>query len=246
MSNKKDYILLIIVAGAALWAALLYMKPQETPDSTQIENSAGPSEALPPLPGETHINTDSTPLSTSTLPQQVPTEALLGARLKEIGQCLEIQNSLNNTAKPTFAELQASLQSVFGDLEESTVDWSNTEITLPSGEKRRIRIENEDFAEEQSSNRILYYYTLDTNELAVPIPLPPEQTKNPSSTFIASLEKDGQITLLEEAHRGVYSDGAELYYVERNGLLSEVEMSYLGKSVRCQDLDKIQGACRCF
>jgi hypothetical protein len=242
MSNKKDYLLLLIVAGAALWAALVFLK-SKTGNETVLENPVASTESLP---AQNQSGTPAPALAASNPTSRTPVaNVVFGPHLREIGQCLQISNGLNDTAKPTFDDLQTSLQPAMGELLGSASDWKNIHVTLPNGEKRRIRIEIEGSGEE-AVRRHLQYFSVDTEDLPVPIPLPKEQSTNPSDTFLAGLEKEGQVTLREEARRGVYDNGAELFYVERNGTLSEIEMGYNGKSVRCQDLDTTQGNCRCF
>ena len=200
---------------------------------------------------ETTTMSPSNPVQTTTTEHAMPSSAeavkpvLLGTHLREIGQCLNINNALNDTAADTFAELQSSLQSVLGEVIAKGMDWSNVHVTLPSGEKRRIHLEVEASGDHGTVRR-LKYYGVDAEDLPVPLTLPKDQSENPSDTFIASLENEGQITLREEARRGIYSQGAELYYVERNGALSEIELSYQGKSVKCQGLNATQGHCSCF
>lgn len=244
MNSKKENAILVAVAGAALWAAFVLIKPQFSIVPDSLNESSSPVQMVPKSSTSSHQNSEGTAVS-----QQPPTiatnKAPLAPRLQEIGQCLEINISPNEAPKPTFSDLQSSLQSAFGDLMGETSDWKIAHIILPNGEKRRLRIEVEAVGEE-GIRRQLQYYSVDAEDLPVPIPLPADQGTNPTDTFIASLEGQGQITLREEAHRGFYSQGAEMYYVERNGTLFELEMSYNGKSVRCQDLDKSQGSCRCF
>lgn len=242
MNKKHEYFLLVIVIGAALWAALVFITQKPTEAPTSPANIPLEKEVIPAFPTESK-----NALSDSEVSPSVPTLSSINfePRLREIGQCLEIHNSLNENPKPTFSELQSSLASSLGELVETAMDWKNVHITLPNGEKRRLRIEVESSGEE-AVHRQLQYYSVDAENLPVPIDLPSEQASNPTDTFIASLENEGEITMQEVAYRGVYTQGAELFYVEKNGELSEIEMSYRGKSVRCLDLNKDRANCTCF
>lgn len=243
MKNRKDTLIFIVVIAAALWTAFIFFKPhpREAPVSGIVTT---PEEPLPsaPVMSEVDLSTATMPTATMATPSG---HANFGERLKEIGECLEIGNTLDLSAQPNIADLQTSLRSSLGDLQSTSLEWKNVHLTMPSGERRRVRIEI-DIDDSQTLNRHLQYYTLNGDGLTIPIPLTPEQEHNPTDTFIAGLESDGEISLREDAHRGYYSQGVELYYVEKNGALSEIEMNYQGKSVRCQNLENQQNNCQCF
>lgn len=233
MSNKQ-YLLIVGLIGAALWAALRF-STQKNSDTTLDH----------PLPEQSTANAlPSAPTSESPSEATTPLP-LLGPHLRKISECLQIQNTPNDSAELSFMALQSSLRSDLGEVASRELDWKNVHLTLPNGEKRRIRLEVEPISEEASGLR-LKYYGVDSEELPIPLPLPENQSLNPSEAFIASLEGEGQITLREEAHRGIYTKGSELYYVERNGTLSELEINHLGKSVKCQNLQSPKGSCNCF
>jgi hypothetical protein len=237
MNNKKN-LFIIIFGGAALLAALHFVGSDRSAKVTSDLPASDSVEQLPSQPTKASPAIESAAAIANS-------PASFGPHLREIGQCLQIGNALGDNAKPTFDELQSSLRPALGDLTADVLDWKNVHITLANGEKRRLRVEIEGTGEE-SNHRRLKYYGVDAEDLPVPLPLPKEQSLNPSDAFIASLEKEGSVTLREEAHRGVYSQEAELYYVERNGVLSEIELSYQGKSVKCEGLDGAQGNCHCF
>lgn len=239
MNKNYRFILILFIGGAALWAAFHFLSSSET--------NIAPTADTPvdmPLPAED----GRPPLAVST-PQPTPRpEAEIktfGVHLREIGDCLQIKNSLNADAELKFSALDDSLRGELGELVANTLDWKNVHIQLPNGEKRRLRLEVEAIGEESAGIR-LQYFGVDNEDLPVPLPLSSEQSLNPSEAFIASLENEGKVTLREEARRGIYSKGAELFYSERNGVLSDLEISYQGKSVKCQNLQFTQGTCNCF
>jgi hypothetical protein len=244
MSNNKKLLLVLAIGGAALWAAL---RLSSTPSSEVgvTETTAPQDLPLPPAMGNDSTAATGMLAATGNASAAPTPQQLLGPHLKKIGECLGINNTLNDSAELSFAALDASVQNELGGLMDKNLDWKNVHVTLSNGEKRRIRLEVEGVGEEGSVMR-LKYYSVDKEDLPVPIPLPEDQASNPSETYIASLEGDGEITLKEEAHRGVYTKGSELYYVERNGALSEVEIIHQGRSVKCQDLQSAQGTCNCF
>lgn len=243
MSNNRRNIFVTVLVGAALIGVALYFSG--TGKETPVETVAPAPEALPA------VGNNSTPAFNATAPTPQPTPSpegplpLLGPHLREIGDCLKISNSLNEEADLSFTSLNDSVHRELGELIANDTDWKNVHVTLPNGEKRRLRIEVEATSEEGSA-LMLKYYGVDKEDLPVPIPLTSEQSKNPSAEYIASIENQGKVTLREEGRRGVFSKGAEIYYTERNGALSDIEISYEGKSVKCQDLQTNHGNCTCF
>lgn len=241
MNSDKRTLFVFIGGAALLWAAFHFLGKQE--ETSPV--SAVPTETLPAVngPSQVHMNaTAPTPQPTPSPDGPLPS---LGTHLRSIGDCLQISNSLNDDAALSLTALTDSLRGELGDLITNDTDWKNVHILLPNGEKRRLRMEVEAVGEEGSAQRLMYF-GVDQEDLPVPLPLTEEQSKNPSADFVTSLENQGKVTLREEAHRGIFSKGAEIYYTERNGALSELELSYEGKSVKCQDLQSIHGNCNCF
>lgn len=246
MSKNQKLLLVLVISGAALWAALRLRSSQTPTDIAALENTEPVDIPLPAVPGASSTSVAGPLVENSGVaPNPDAPLPLLGPHLRKIGECLGINNALNDSAELSFSAFDASVQNELGGLMEQNLDWKNIHLTLPNGEKRRIRMEVEAVSEESSGMR-LKYYGVDSEDLPVPLPLPEDQSLNPSETFVASLEGEGQITLREEARRGVYTKGSELYYVERNGALSELEIIHHGKSVKCQDLQSPQGTCNCF
>jgi hypothetical protein len=246
MNDKKESFLLLLIAGAAFWAALVFIRAKNSTEKGVSENAAVNEAASQDRP----ISKGAGPVPTLTPSSAVNDSsngvtANMASFLREIGACLQIKNSWNENAKPSLSELQTSLQSTFGELTATTSDWKNVHLTLPNGERRRLHIEVIADGEE-GVRKELQYYGVDGEDLPVPMSLPPEQAANPTDAFVAGLLSEGQVTLEEEAHHGSYAAEAEIYYAERDGFLSEFEINFQGKRVRCENINKPLGACRCF
>lgn len=242
-SHRRNQLVTVLGGAALIGVALHFWGPQKS----QIAETAPATESLPTTAAPSPATTANNITATNTQPTPVPNQPLplLGPHLRKIGDCLHISNSLNDDANLTVTSLLDSVRSELGEVVANQTDWQNVHITLPNGEKRRLRIEVEATSEEGSARR-LRYYGVDKEDLPVPIPLTKEQSINPSQEYISSIENQGKVTLREEARRGLFSKGAEIYYTERNGYLSEIEISVNGKSVKCQDLQSNRGNCGCF
>lgn len=238
--NRRSLVLLLLMGSIA--GAVLFLRsgpPVET--SAVDEIRAEPPEIQMKETGKASAAKDALAAESSVTTSKISLANHLGA----LGTCLSIHNTLGDDKDNNFESVVASVRSELGDLEVDSLDWKNTHITLPSGERRRLRLEIEGTGE-QSTIRRLKYYGVDSDDLPVPLPLSKEQSINPTDTFLSSLEKEGRITLQEEARRGLFSSGAEVYHVEKDGVLSEFEISYQGKSFKCSDLATSQGRCQCF
>lgn len=245
MNSNLRPLLILVIGGAVLWGALKLSKKNSV--EFTVDSAPRAEASLPKLhdDSENNVVTD-TPTKMGTPAMTAEVAPPMGPHLRTIGECLQIQNSLDDTAEASFNALNSSMRTVFGDVYENQLDWKNVHLTLANGEKRRLHFEIEALGEENTATR-LRYFGVDAEDLPVPLPLPnDQQSLNPSSELVESLENEGQVTLREEAHRAVYSNGAELYYVERNGVLSEVEINFQGNSVKCHDLQNAQGNCSCF
>ena len=241
MNSSKRNLFVAILGAATVVVALYFFSGRytslpETPTVPDIQVATKPSAAN--FPQTTTPNSQPTPPPEKPLP-------LLGPHLRKIGDCLQIKNSLNNSADLSFTSLVDSMRGEFGDLIADQTDWKNVHITLPNGDKRRLRIEVEAIGEEGSGLR-LSYFGVDKDDLPIPIPLTDEQSKKPSAEYITTIENQGTVTLREEGRRAVFNNGAELYHTERNGFLSEFEMTYDGKGIKCQALQGDRGTCNCF
>lgn len=244
MNSNLRPLLILIIGGAVLWGALKLSKMNAVEFSVDSAPKAEASLPAVHTASEDNFVSESkdTPLAAPVAPEVAP---VMGPHLRTMGECLQIQNSLDDSAEASFNALESSLRTVFGNVYENQLDWKNVHLTLPNGEKRRLHFEIEALGEENTATR-LRYFGVDSEDLPLPLPLPDDQPGlNPSAELVESLESQGQITLREEAHRATYGNGAEIYYVERNGVLSEVEINFQGNSVKCHDLHA-QGSCSCF
>lgn len=165
--------------------------------------------------------------------------------LNQISRCLALKNLVNTgSAKPAEVELLDLLKPDLTDPVIQTEDWQVTTVTLPNGELRKIKLET-DYTNDENVTKVLKYFRVETDQSLSLIPLPFEQTQDPSETFIASLEKDGNILSREKANRYYYQSGEELLVTEKNGQILNFEMTRMGRTVKCPDLSLADSQCSC-
>ena len=248
MNDSKFSIFLpvVLLLGGLLWWApwkkheTTSVTPTEVVDSETTEPVTPPSEE--PKTEAVNPETETTaPLDLKKKLQDNFVEALKG-----IGTCLDIRNSIDSDEQEAKVEfLISSLRSEWGEPTVRTEDWSNTNLTLPNGEERRIRLEI-DFDSTDRIVKRLKYYSVDKDKMPVPLDIPPEQIFDPSEEFLASLEKEGQVTLKQKSLRYYFQDGEEIILVERNGVISDLEVNKDGRYYKCKSIDSTQSSCQCL
>lgn len=164
--------------------------------------------------------------------------------LTKLSECTEIKNSLpSGSAEATLTTILDSVQSELGEPVVRSEDWTSTEIKLADNSKRLIRIEtvyeNEDIVKK------LRYYKV-TSTALVPIDLTQDQTTNPSESFLASLEKEGELVSREKSERVFFQNGEEISYIEKDGKIQNSEIIRVGKALKCSDYDQKSFRCQCF
>jgi hypothetical protein len=165
--------------------------------------------------------------------------------VSDASTCLALKagQGFASTMEPTLDNWLTLVKQDLGDQVLQTEDWSTINLVTGSGEKRKIRIEM-DYSGNDRIVRRLKYYRGDEGKLEQ-IPLSAEQTEDPSETFIASLESDGQISSREVAQRIYFSGGEEILVTEKNSKISELTMSRNGRTFQCSLFDPNPQSCRC-
>lgn len=248
MNDSKVSLFLpvvLVLVGILWWSPWKKQELTEPSPSVEVETTANTEGAntLPETPKEEVAVAEPTePLVETKKKQQ---ENFVEA-LKGIGTCLDIRNTIDSDEQdPKIEFLISSLRSEWGEPTVKTEDWSNTNLTLPNGEERRIRLEI-DFDSADRIVKRLKYFSLDKDKMPVPLDLPPEQVFDPSEEFLASLESEGQVTLKQKSLRYYFQDGEEIILIERNGLISDLEVNKDGRYFKCKGLDSQQLSCQCL
>ncbi|WP_413289043.1 hypothetical protein [Bdellovibrio sp. HCB337] len=168
-----------------------------------------------------------------------------GQSIKHLSTCLGINASAgNDRVDPSFESLAAIVKPDLGDPIMRSEDWVTWNMRAGS-EERRIRIET-DYSDSEKSSRHLLYFKLDAQGQPTLIPLPSEQTKDPSDTFIASLQKDGEVYEEEKGQRAYFDNGQEMVLTEKNGKIDDLEFSNGAKTFRCAGILTSAPSCKCY
>ncbi|HEY8269243.1 MAG TPA: hypothetical protein VIG33_00020 [Pseudobdellovibrionaceae bacterium] len=169
--------------------------------------------------------------------------------MKQLATCMALNNAgTADRLDPSSESLMAAVKADLGDPVLRSQDWItwNLRVNSPAGsEERRIRIET-DYSENDQAARHLLYFKLDAQGQPTLIPLPSEQSKDPSESFIASLQKDGEVYQEEKGERVYFDGGQEMMLTEKNGKIDDLEVSNGVKTFRCAGIISSSPSCKCY
>ncbi len=244
----KFYLSIILIA-ASLYFLLKPAGIVEVPDLTTVvsqqdvlavkENRVQAASVAKPAVESNRLNSVNTKEIEDGLAR-----THMGAMLKQLSECTEIKNSLSSVSvEPTLTSVLDSVQSDLGEPVIRSEDWTSMEIKVADNSKKLIRMETV-YEDDDIVKKLKYYQVTPTR--MVPIELSREQSVNPSESFLASLEKEGDIVGREKSERVFFQNGEEISYVEKDGRIQSSEIIRAGKSFKCGDFGLSSFHCQCF
>lgn len=168
-----------------------------------------------------------------------------GKMMKPLALCLSLTNLRSEERlDPSLEALLAAIKEDLGEPILRSEDWVTWSLKVGS-EERRIRIET-DYSDSDQSSRRLLYFKVDAQGQPTLIPISNEQSKDPTETFIASLQKDGEVYEEEKGERAYFENGQEMVLSEKNGKIDDLEVSNGSKTFRCAGILTSSPACKCY
>lgn len=233
----------------AAWKACHH--PAEAPviadDGETANEPANPVRASNESEAPVENQNPGAPLTTTPPPldlQGIRTRFASG--VNQAATCLGLQFTAgSDQVEPTLDTWMGYVKPELGEPVLQSEDRSVVEIQTSTGEHRQIRVEM-DYTGEDRIVRRVKYTKVNPDGTSTPIPLSPEQAEEPSETFLASLESDGQVSRREKSQRIYFPNGEEIVVTERDGRISDLEMSRNGRSFRCKPEDSSPDACHCL
>lgn len=245
--NSKIVIAVIIVLALGILVFRgCHSNPPPSAEETSNENSEDQEQMAEPAPTATPVATPPPTSATPSAPIEVDRNALaqkFAAEMRNMQACFSLIGTTEDSVEPSAENLDNVVREEMGEVVAKNLDWSSSYIETSSGERRLIRTEI-DYNGDESSARKLKYFSIGTDGFLNPIPLGPEQ-QDPSDALIASLETEGHVILRERNTRAYYTNGGEVSYLEKDGVLADIEVSYNGRTFRCNNLQTLQGTCAC-
>jgi len=163
--------------------------------------------------------------------------------LKSVGDCLQIHSQAGSSAPVSLDSVLSYLSSEWGPAVLND-RWINWHFHDKDGAEKRLRLEVTE-NDEGIAGRELHYYAVDREGLPVPVELENFQTHNPSDDSINSILKESDVFYKEKAGSGVFTNGAHMDYMEKNGALAEFEIDTTERIFRCSSLKAPKESCRC-
>lgn len=247
----RFYIIITIIAIS------MYLILRPTGPSTVADNSSSvsPAEAVvtsePSEPASASASSLGNPVvspspmaTTKTMDSGAIGRSNVALMLNKLNGCTEIKNTVPvGPVEPTLSAVLESVQAELGEPVVRSEDWNTAEVILADGGRRLIKIETV-YEDDDIIKRLKHFQV--TNQDLVPLELTQEQSVNPSETFLASLEKEGEVSNRERSERVFFQNGEEIAYTERNGKLVNSEIIRAGKSLKCNDYGQPSFNCQCF
>lgn len=171
-------------------------------------------------------------------------EALQKA-FQDAGECLDVGFPALDPQEQVSRDLVVnSLSSSFGQMSATLPEWETTDLRTPEGELRRLHVSYiEDPVTLERVKKLEYISYAGGQER--PLPLTPEQEKNPSDSLISSLQADGQLVSSARSQKIYFSTGDTISTVENNGQLDSLVLIRQGISATCSGLATANAKCVC-
>ncbi len=251
---------LAAIAGTLLVMFFLFSKDKKAratdvdddTDVSEVSARAGISNSIK-QPVSQMVSTDASAAAAvpAPLPPPVPqmNENVLrqfSAQLKLLNRCLGLSNSPVNSEKtePTMENLMTHLRASLGESIVQLDDWAQTEFVDKDSTKKRVRVDF-DYMDGSTPTRRLSMYQINSYGMPEILSLSNDAVENPNDSYIASLIEGNKIMTEERGARAYFSQGEEVVFSTRNGVLQGVTVNRADKSFNCSNLDQENSVCGC-
>ncbi|MGZ3745714.1 MAG: hypothetical protein ACXWRE_00175 [Pseudobdellovibrionaceae bacterium] len=251
----KHYFQMGIALGLVVAVVSGFIWFRNSPQKSAKE-AAGVTETAPESDPDMRLDEDleaKVGIETAATPEKKKAEGVdlnkasefFGRSMNQLGACMGFNNvGTADRLDPSVDNLMATLKSDLGDPILRSQDWVTWNLRVGS-EERRIRIET-DYSDNDQPSHHLLYFKLDAQGQPTLIPLPSEQSKDPSESFIASLQKDGEVYEEEKGERAYFEPGQEMTITEKNGKIDDLDVGNGVKSFRCAGILTTSPTCKCY
>lgn len=239
---------MVALIGGIVWFKSGYSKPAaETEAQANDGDDAGPDANLDQDISDKEESAEAAAPETKKAPPVDAGKAseFFSQSLKQLSACIQVNaNPTADKVDPTPDNLISAMRGDLGDPILRAQDFVVWNLHV-NGEERRIRIET-DYTDNDQASRHLMYFKVDSQGTPSLIPLAQEQTKDPSDTFIASLQKDGEVYQEDKGERAYFENGQEVILNETNGKIDDMEISNGNKTFHCKAMLSATADCKCY
>lgn len=158
----------------------------------------------------------------------------------KIADCFGVVPRESNAENP----VDFLVESVKGDLGEPSSTkgrYMNWILKDQTGREKQVRLQLNEV--DQVVTRELFLYQVTEDGQFVPAHLPEDLAENPSDETINEILKSGEVAEVEKASLTTFPNGEELFFLERDGHLSEFELVRGTTFFQCESIQL--ESCRC-
>ncbi len=261
MVQQKKRLLIGLLTLATLLLAVWWMNSHSAADSTaestpattvaeMIEQSDDPATAAAhAVPDSTDPTADATAGKPGTSnAAKASAEVDLHKRfqwaLQQMGECLGVQPVMDDNVQPSLSDLESALQSEWGAIAVKSDDWTSSEIEMPDGSRRQLKLETDYDFGTPPLKRLKVFSKRDSGD-PIQIEIPKDHADEPTDGIMDSYKAEGKVVSEDLGGRAYFKDGQEISYVTKNGRFSELEVSKNDKIFRCNQLLESEPNCTC-
>jgi len=241
-------IFIALVSGVVWFRSNKSAQPETSVELSDSDEDAGPDARLDEdLEAKVASGAETAPERKKAEPVDInKASEFFGQSMKQLATCVGLNPAGTGGERldPSLESLLALVKNDLGDPILRSEDWVTWNLRVGS-EERRIRIET-DYSDSDQAARNLLYFKVDKDGQPSMIPLPREQTRDPSESFIASLQKDGEVYEEEKGERAYFENGQEMVLTEKNGKIDDLEFSNGSKTFRCAGILTTAPSCKCY
>lgn len=256
-NNRLTVIIAIVVVFAAGFFFMKALKKRPAKSNEVVEETSETAEPTQDEMGQPIVKATPTPqpgqLGNSNIgpapvqPTNADTEAdrkTFAEIVSDLRDCLELSRAGGSDQAPvTIENLTNQMQSEFGPVSNQGDRWLSWKLRTPGGEERLLRV---DYFEDEmgTPQRELHYFSMRSESDVFPIDVPADKSLNPPDSYIEEVLREGQTHYQEKAKYAIFPSGERVDFVEKNGALSEIEVTKGEHFFRCDNV-KSRQSCHC-
>lgn len=203
MSRKKKIVSLVFIGAVISITALFLKEKNEVSKTNQSVAKVGESAPSVIEPSANNTPTPIAQTNEATIPSELSEE-----KLAQIQKCFP---ELEKEYQMSYASIISELVHDFAIDDKPLLHFDIYHLTLPNGEKRRLRLYSE------LGHERLQFYKLDQDGDPVVLEIPADDQVKPDHTVLTKYLSQGEISHHEKSYDIKLIDKGELTIIEENG-----------------------------
>ena len=243
---KRKYLIgIIVIVGAMIFFRQRSLNTISKPELDT--NSTLRAQVKIPPAENSETQQQSFQESNPVTPEQPEVvAAAFTEQLKQMNKCFNFQfNFTGQVIEPTADHIISLLRPFVGEGVINMEDWTQRDLQKSDGSMIRVRTEM-DYEDETNPVRRVQLYKLNKQGMPLLQQIDPQQSTNPTETFIESLTANTKPVTFESGNRIYYQDGEELVFVEQNGRLNSFTFAKGDRTFTCSMTNSSRSHCQCM